>query len=74
MLGPQALSKFLSTDYLSGVFQERDKEPMWLLLQLDASPVLQELARGGVYLKRAELIDNSRLCLHIWAPQAVEDR
>jgi hypothetical protein len=51
-LGPQALSKFLPADYLSGVFQEREEESIRLLLQLDASPVLQELARSGVYLKR----------------------
>jgi hypothetical protein len=70
ILGPQAVSKFLPADYLSGVFQERDEEPIRLLLQLDASPVLQELPRGGVYLKRTELIDNSGLCLHTWPPKS----
>jgi hypothetical protein len=25
---PEAASKFLATDYLSGVFQQRDKKPM----------------------------------------------
>jgi hypothetical protein len=61
---PQAASKLLPADDFSGIFQERDKEPIGLLLQLDASPVLQEFPQGGVYLKRTELIDNSRLCLH----------
>ena len=70
---PQAASKFLPADYFSGVFQERDEEPIGLLLQPDASPVLQEFPRGGVYLKRAELIDNSGLCLHTWPPKVIED-
>ena len=70
ILGPQAVSKFLPADYLSGVFQERDEDPIRLLLQLDASPVLQKLPRGGVYLKRTELIDNSGLCLHTWHPKS----
>jgi hypothetical protein len=61
---PETASKLLPADDFSGVFQQRDEEPIRLLLQLDASPVLQELPRGGVYLKRAELIDNSGLCLH----------
>ncbi len=61
---PEAAAKFLSSDYFSGVFQKRDKEPMGLLLQPDAFPVLQQFPRGGVYLKRTELIDNSGLCLH----------
>ena len=56
-----------------GVFQERDEEPIGLLLQPYASPVLQELPRGGVYFKRAELIDNSGICLHVLAPKAIED-
>ena len=51
-----------------------NKEPIRLLLQLDASPVLKELPRGGVYLKRTELIDNSGMCLHIWATPSREDR
>jgi hypothetical protein len=70
ILRPQAVSKFLAADYLSGVFQERDEEPIRLLLQLDASPVLQELSRCGVYLKRTELIDNSGLCVHTWHPKS----
>jgi hypothetical protein len=67
---PEAASKFLSSDYFSGVFQKRDKEPIGLLLQSDASPVLQQLARSGVHLKRTELIDNSGLCLHTWPPES----
>jgi hypothetical protein len=51
ILGPQAVSKFLPADYLSGVFQERDEEPIRLLLQLDASPVLQEFPEAGVTSK-----------------------
>jgi hypothetical protein len=70
---PEAASKFLATDDFSGVFQERDEEPIGLLLQPYASPVLQEFPRGGVYLKRAELIDNSGICLHVLAPKAIED-
>jgi len=70
---PEAASKFLPADYFSGVFQERDEEPIGLLLQPYASPVLQEFPRGGVYLKRAELIDNSGICLHTLAPEAIED-
>jgi hypothetical protein len=72
--GPEAASKFLPADDLSGVFEERDEDPIRLLLQPYTSPVLQEFPRGGVYLKRAELIDNSGLCLHTLAPKAVEDR
>src|SRR6266851_5073624 len=53
---PEAASKFLPADDFSGVFQERDEQPMGKLLQPYASPVLQEFPRGGVYLKRAELI------------------
>jgi hypothetical protein len=41
--GPETASKFLSSDHLSGVFQKRDEQPAGLLLQLDASPILQEL-------------------------------
>jgi hypothetical protein len=67
--GPETASKFLSSDDLPGVFQKRDEEPAGLLLQLDASPVLEELPRGGVYLKRTELIDGSGLCLHTWPPK-----
>ena len=67
---PEAASKFLPADDFSGVFEKRDEEPIGLLLQPYASPVLQELPRGGVYLKRAELIDNSGLCLHTLAPQS----
>jgi hypothetical protein len=67
---PEAASEFLPADDLSGVFEQRDEEPMRLLLQPDASPVLQEFPRGGVYLKRAELIDNSGLCLHSWPPKS----
>jgi hypothetical protein len=70
ILGPQAVSKFLPADYLSRVFQECDEEPIRLLLQLDASPVLQELPRSGAYLKRTELIDNSGLCLHTGHPKS----
>ena len=73
IVGPEAASKFLPADDFSGVFQERDEEPIGLLLQPYASPVLQELSRGGVYLKRAELIDDSGMCLHILAPKAIED-
>ena len=39
---PEAAAKFLSADYFSRIFQQRDKEPTGLLLQPDASPVLQE--------------------------------
>jgi hypothetical protein len=70
---PEAASKFLPADNLSGVFQKRDEQPTGQLLQPDASPVLQEFPRGGVYLKRAELIDNSGMCLHTLAPRAIED-
>jgi hypothetical protein len=64
IVGPEAASKFLPTDYFSGIFEERDQEPMRELLQPDAFPVLQEFSRAGVYLKRAELVNNSALCLH----------
>jgi hypothetical protein len=67
---PEAASKFLPADDFSGVFQERDEEPIRLLLQLDASPVLEELSRGDVYLKWTELKDNSGLCLHTWPPKS----
>jgi hypothetical protein len=40
--GPEATSKFLPADDLSGVFEQRDEEPAGLLLQLYASSVLQE--------------------------------
>jgi len=66
---PQAASKLLPADDITVFFQKRDEEPIRLLLQLDASPILQELTRGDVDLKRAELVDNSRMCQHIWAPQ-----
>ena len=67
---PEAASKLFPADDFSGAFQERDEEPIRLLLQLDASPVLQELPRGGVYLKRTELIDNSGVCLHTGPPKS----
>jgi hypothetical protein len=70
---PEAASKFLPADYLSRAFQERDEESMGQLLQPYASPVLQEFPRGGVYFKRAELVDNSGLCLHTLPPQTIED-
>ena len=72
--GPEAAAKFLAADNFSGSFQEHEEEPIGLLLQPYRSPVLQEFARGGVYLKRAELVDGSWMCLHTWAPQAEEDR
>jgi hypothetical protein len=68
--GPEATSKFLATDDFSGVFQQHEEELIGLLLQPDASSVLEEFCRGGVYLKRAELIDNSGLCLHTWPPKS----
>jgi hypothetical protein len=70
---PEAVSKFLPTDEFSGVFQERDEEPMGLLLQPYASPVLQEFAGSGVYLKRTELIDNFGMRLHTSPPNITED-
>jgi hypothetical protein len=70
---PEAASKFLPADYLSRAFQERDEESMGQLLQPYASPVLQEFPRGGIYLKRAELVDSSGMCLHTVAPKAIED-
>jgi hypothetical protein len=72
--GPEAASKFLAADDFSGAFEKHEKQPKGLLLQLDAFPVLQELRRGGVYLKRAESIDGSWKCLHTLAPRAVKDR
>jgi hypothetical protein len=69
IVGPEAASKFLPADDFTGVFEQRDEEPIGLLLQPYPSPVLQELPRGGVYLKRTELIDNSGLCLHTWPPK-----
>jgi hypothetical protein len=69
---PEAASKLLPADDLSRIFEQRDEEPIRLLLQLDASPVLQELPRGDVYLKGTELIDNSGLCLHTWPPKPEE--
>jgi hypothetical protein len=71
---PEAASKFLPADDFSRVFEERDENPIRLLLQPYPSAVLQEFPRGGGYLKRAELIDNSGLCLHTLAPKAIEDR
>jgi hypothetical protein len=44
-----------------------------LLLQPYASPVLQEFAGGGVYLKRTELIDNFGMRLHTSPPNITED-
>jgi hypothetical protein len=67
---PEAASKFLSSDDFSRVFQKCDKEPIGLLLQPDASSVLEQLPRSGVHLKRAELIDNSGLCLHTEPPES----
>ena len=69
---PETASQFLPADDFSRAFKQCDKEPIRLLLQLDASPVLQEFPRGGVNLKRAELIDNSGLCLHTWPPKPDE--
>ena len=74
IVGPETASQFLSADDFSRVFEERDEEPTGLLLQPYASPVLEEFPGGGVYLKRAELIGNSGICLHTLAPKAVEDR
>ena len=71
---PEAASKVLAADDFSGSFEKHEEELIGLLLHPYGSPVLQEFARGGVYLKRAELIDGSWMCLHIWAPQAEEDR
>src|ERR1017187_474501 len=70
---PEPASKLLPADNLSGVLQQRDQQPTGQLLQPDASAVLQEFPRSGVYLKRAELIDNSAICLHTLAPRAIED-
>jgi len=67
---PEAGSKLLPADDFSGVFKERDEEPTRLLLQLDASPVLQEFSGGDIYLKRTELIDDSGLCLQTWPPKS----
>ena len=71
---PQTSSKLLATDDFSGVFQKHEEEPIGLLLVLYLSPVLQEPRRVGVYLKRAESIDGSWMCLHTWVPQAVKER
>jgi hypothetical protein len=70
---PETALKFLPADNFAGAFHECNEEPAGLLLQLDVSPVFKEFPRGDVYLKRTELINNSGLCLHTWAPQAVED-
>jgi hypothetical protein len=37
---PETVSKFLAADGLSGSFEERDEDPIRLLLQPYASPVL----------------------------------
>jgi hypothetical protein len=71
---PEAASKFLAADDFSGSFEKHEEELIRLLLHPYGSPVLQEFARSDVYLKRAELIDGSWMCLHTWAPQAEEDR
>jgi hypothetical protein len=71
---PEPAAKLLPAHDFSRVFKEHEEEPIRLLLHPYASAVLQELPRGDVYLKRAELIDNSGLCLHTLAPQAVGDR
>lgn len=71
---PETASQFLPANDFSRTLKQCDKEPIRLLLQLDASPVLKELPQGGVYLKRTELIDNSGMCLHIWATPSREDR
>jgi hypothetical protein len=71
---PETISKFLAADDFTRSFEEDEEEPIGLLLQPYRSPVLEKFARGGVYLKRAESIDGSWMCLHTWAPQAVEDR
>jgi hypothetical protein len=70
---PQPASQLLPADDFSGVFEQRDEQPIRLLLQPYASPVFQEFPRGGVYLKRAELIGNSGLFAHL-APKVTQDR
>ena len=65
---PQAVSKFLPADDFSGVFEERDEEPIGLLLKLYAPAVLQQFAGGDVHLKGAKLIDSSGMCLHTCLP------
>jgi hypothetical protein len=62
---PEASSKLLATYDFSGMFQKHEEEKIGLLLQSYQSPVLQELRRGGVYLKLAESIDSTGMCLHI---------
>src|SRR5260370_21955560 len=46
---PEAASQFLPTDDFSGVFQERDEQPIVLLLQPYASPIIHVFPRC-VYL------------------------
>jgi hypothetical protein len=69
---PETASKFAAGDHFPGVFEECDEEPTGLLLQSYASPVFEEFPGGGVYLKRAELVDNSGICLHTFAPKVIE--
>ncbi len=71
--GPKEGAELLAGDDLARGVEERDEEAKGLLLQLDASAVLEEFSGGGVYLERAELIDHSGMCLHTVAPDAVKD-
>ena len=48
---PDAVAQIVAGDDLPCIFQERDQEPEWLLLQLYPVPVFQELAGGGIHLK-----------------------
>jgi hypothetical protein len=68
IFAPQVVSKFLSADDFSGVFEERDEEPIGLLLKLYAPAVLEQFAGGDVHLKRAKLVDSSGMCLHTGPP------
>jgi hypothetical protein len=70
MVRPEAASKFVPANYLSGVLKERDQEPVGLLLELYAPAVLEQFPGGGVYLKWAELVDSSGLCLHTGLPKS----
>ena len=56
---PKPIAKFLSADHFSGVFQKRDEEPIWLILQLYTGAVLQEFTGAGIDLKGTKLVDSS---------------
>ncbi len=66
---PDAVAQIVAGDDLPCIFQERDQEPEWLLLQLYPVPVFQELAGGGIHLEGAEPKERTERRLHI-APNA----